>query len=57
MTNTLDIPGIKEAGFEVSANYDNNAVRLSLRVQKSANGRGRSGDTKLNERVLYLRNY
>jgi hypothetical protein len=32
-----------------------NALRLSVRAQKS--GRGRSGDTQLNERVLYLRNY
>ncbi|MCC2671963.1 MAG: hypothetical protein K0Q72_4434 [Armatimonadetes bacterium] len=33
----------------------NNAIRLSLRIQKS--GVNRSGDTQLNERVLYLRNY
>jgi hypothetical protein len=32
-----------------------NAVRLTVRVQKS--GKVRSGDTKLSERVLYLRNY
>jgi hypothetical protein len=32
-----------------------NAVRMSLRVQKS--GSLRAGDTLLNERVLYLRNY
>ena len=32
-----------------------NAIRLSVRSQKS--GRGRAGDTLLNERVLYLRNY
>jgi hypothetical protein len=32
-----------------------NALRLSVRAQKS--GRNRSGDTQLNERVLYLRNY
>lgn len=32
-----------------------NAIRLSVRSQKS--GRSRSGDTLLNERVLYLRNY
>ncbi|HEX8704731.1 MAG TPA: hypothetical protein VF815_38215 [Myxococcaceae bacterium] len=31
MTNTLDVPGIKETGFEVSANYENQAVRLSFR--------------------------
>ena len=42
--------------FEVSL-QGNNAVRLSLRVQKASNGYGRSGDTQLNERVLYLRNY
>lgn len=32
-----------------------NAVRLTVRVQKA--GKVRSGDTQLNERVLYLRNY
>lgn len=32
-----------------------NALRLSVRSQKS--GRNRNGDTQLNERVLYLRNY
>jgi len=32
-----------------------NAVRLTVRVQKP--GKVRSGDTQLNERVLYLRNY
>jgi hypothetical protein len=32
-----------------------NAVRLTVRVQRS--GKVRSGDTQLNERVLYLRNY
>jgi hypothetical protein len=32
-----------------------NALRLTVRSQKS--GRNRSGDTQLNERVLYLRNY
>lgn len=32
-----------------------NALRLTVRSQKS--GRGRQGDTQLNERVLYLRNY
>jgi hypothetical protein len=30
MTDALDIPAIKEAGFEVSAAYENSAVRLSF---------------------------
>ena len=42
--------------FEVTL-QGNNAVRLSLRVQKSGNSAVRAGDTQLNERVLYLRNY
>ncbi len=31
MTNTLDIPAIKEASFEASATSDEKAVRLDLR--------------------------
>ena len=40
--------------FRIQAQSDK-AVRLTMRLQKN-NGRGRSGQTHLNQRVLFLRN-
>jgi hypothetical protein len=54
-TPTHGIPIADHVAELAVALQGKNAVRLSIRVQKQ--GKGRQGDTRLNERVLYLRNY